>query len=194
MVNRISDGQEPTNNFRALKTGYNFASGHVQSIHMCADSSYCFCKAVVLPSMKKNTTYTVLCAVKLDSKRMECVKCTCPAGESQSCVHLSAMLHALECLFEAPRKAILVGTAVRESKTSFECTWVKPRKRKVPATCADSLHYFKHEYGKTCKRKLAETDFDPRPPSKRGAATVEAGRQILLAGLKGFGTCAELLL
>jgi len=153
MVNRVSNGKESTNNFRALKAGYNmFASGHVQSIYMATDASHCFYKAVVLPSMKKDKTYTVLCAITLTSTEVDCVRCTCPAGESQSCVHLSALLHALECLFEAPHKAILVGTAVGESKTSFECMWAKPRKRKVPATCASDLRYVKHEYGRKRKR------------------------------------------
>ena len=143
------------NNFRALKTGYNlFASGHVQSIHMCTNMSYCFYKAAVLPSMKKEKPYNVLCAIHLASKEVHCAHCSCPAGESQSCVHLSAMLHALECLFETPYKAILVGTAVGESKTSFECTWLKPRKRKIAATCADVLHYIRHEYGKPTKGSL----------------------------------------
>ena len=63
------------------------------------------------------------------------------------------MLHALECLFEAQHKAVLVGTALGEPRTSFECSWIKPRKRKVPATSANDLHYTKHEYGKTRKRK-----------------------------------------
>ena len=195
MVNHVSDGQESTNNFRTLKAGYNmFASGHVQSIHMYTVASHCFYKAVVLPSMKKDKTYTVLCAITLNSTKLDIVHCNCPAGESQSCVHLSALLHALERLFEAPRKAILVGTAVGESKTSLECMWVKPRKRKVPATCADTLHYVKHEYGRKRKRHSTDFDFDPRQPTKRNAATVEAGRQIFLAGLKDSGTCAELLL
>ena len=128
MVDRVSSERDPSNNFRALKTGYNlFASGHVQSIHMCTNMSYCFYKAAVLPSMKKEKPYNVLCAIHLASKEVHCAHCSCPAGESQSCVHLSAMLHALECLFETPYKAILVGTAVGESKTSFECTWLKPR-------------------------------------------------------------------
>ena len=112
MVDRVSSERDPSNNFRALKTGYNlFASGHVQSIHMCTNMSYCFYKAAVLPSMKKEKPYNVLCAIHLASKEVHCAHCSCPAGESQSCVHLSAMLHALECLFETPYKAILVGTA-----------------------------------------------------------------------------------
>jgi len=61
--------------------------------------------------------------------KLDIVHCNCPAGESQSCVHLSALLHALECLFEAPRKAILVGTAVGESKTSLECMYVGEAKK-----------------------------------------------------------------
>jgi len=72
--------------------------------------------------------------------------------------------------------------------------WVKPRKCKVPATCADTLHYVKHEYGRKHKRPSTDFDFDPRQPTKRNATTVEAGRQILLAGLKDSETCAELLL
>ena len=195
MVNHISSAQQPTNNFRALKSGYTlFASGHVQSIHMYTDALYCFYKAVVLPSMKKDKTYTVLCAIGMASRLIKRVQCSCPAGDSQSCVHLSAMLHALECLFETPRKSALVGIAVGESKTSFECTWVKPRKRKIPPTCAESLKYVKHEYGKKTKRKCSDAHFDPRPPNVRNVAIVEEGRQILIAGLKGSGTCAELLL
>jgi len=43
-------------------------------------------------------------------------------------------------------------------------------------------------------REIANPDFDPRPPNKRNAATTEAARQILIAGLKDSATCAELLL
>ena len=87
----------PTNNFRSLKSGYTlFSSGHVRSIEMLVDSLFCYYKGAVLPSMKKDTVYTVLCAIKLSTRSIQCVKCTCPAGESQSCVYLSAILHALE--------------------------------------------------------------------------------------------------
>ena len=195
MVDQISDGhEEPTNNFRALKAGYNmFASGHVQSVHMLTDASHCYYKAVVLPSMKKDKAYTVKCAIKQTQVKMECVHCDCPAGESQSCVHLSALLHALECLFEDSHKQ-KAATAVGESRTSFECKWIKPRKRKVPATSADELHYVKHEYGKKSKRCATKSDFDPRPPNKRDITATEAGRVILRNGLRKSGTCAELML
>ena len=36
--------------------------------------------------------------------------------------------------------------------------------------------------------------FDPQPPGKRGVSTVEDGRKILVDGLKGSRTCAELVL
>ena len=50
---------QPTNNFRALKGGYNaFASGHVQSISMCKNATHCFYKGIVLPTIKA----TLYCA------------------------------------------------------------------------------------------------------------------------------------
>ena len=108
-------------------------------------------------------------------------------------MHLSALLHALECLFEDPYKD-LVGTAVGESRTSLECKWVKPRKCKVPAPCADDLDYIKHENGKKRRRNATKSDFDPRPPARRDSSTTEAGKEILCNGLKRSGTCAELML
>ena len=89
---------------------------------------------------------------------------------------------------------MLAKMAAGESKTSLECTWVKPRKRKVAATCATDLQYVKHEYGTKRKRKSTRNDFDPRPPSKCGVSTVEDGKKILVDGLKGSRTCAELVL
>ena len=72
--------------------------------------------------MKKDKCYTVLCAISFSTEKIELVKCSCPAGECQTCIHLSAMLHARECLFEAQHKAVLVGTALGEPRTSFECS------------------------------------------------------------------------
>ena len=122
------------------------------------------------------------------------IQCNCPAGLSQSCIHLSALLYAVECLFTTPRTVLLAKMAAGESKTSLECTWVKPRKRKVAATCATDLQYVKHEYGTKRKRKSTCNNFDPRPPSKRGVSTVEDGKKILVDGLNGSRICAELVL
>ena len=124
----------------------------------------------MLPTMKKDKCYTVLCAINKEDKYKF------PAGECQTCIHLLAMLHALECLFEAQHKAVLVGTALGEPRTSFECSCIKPRKRKVPATSANDLHYTKHMYGKTRKENQWTWTL---PPSKRGKDTIETGRQIL---------------
>ena len=61
----------PANNSRSLKMGYNlFASGHVQSIYMAKNTSCCFYKAVVLPTMKKDKCYTVLCAISFSTKKI----------------------------------------------------------------------------------------------------------------------------
>ena len=144
--------------------------------------------------MKKDKVYTVLCSIHFTHNKVDCVQCNCPAGTSQSCVHLSALLHALECLFTTPRTAIMAGMAVGESRTSLDCMWLKPRRRKVAATCATDISYIKHEYGTKRKQRSTKSDFDPRPPYKRDLTTANKGKQILSDGLKGSGTCAELVL
>ena len=106
-------------------------------------------------------------AIDMTSRGIVYAVCTCPAGASESCVHVSALLHALECLYESPKNALLAGSAVGEPKTSMQCTWLKPRKRKVAATNAHDMTYVKHEYGKKRKRKSWTADFDPRPPQAR---------------------------
>ena len=179
--------------FCALKGGYNaFASGHVQSISMRKNSTHCFYKGIFLTTMK-DKSYTVLCSIQLASKEIDYVQCNCPAGVSQSCIHLSALLHACECLFTTLCTVLLAKMAAGESKTSLECTWVKPSKHKVTATCATDLHYVKHEYGNKRKRKSTCSDFDPRPPTKHDVSTAEQGRKILADGLKGSSTCSEVV-
>lgn len=183
-----------TNNFRALKTGYNlFASGHVQSVQMVKVNTNIFYKGSVYPSMKKDQTYTVMCKIDTEKREVVSVSCTCPVGTSESCVHLSALLHALECLYESSTNVLKAGSAVGESRTSMQCSWLKPRKRKVPATNANDMTYTKHEYGKI-KRKKSSNQFDPRPPNARSKNISISSKNILIDGLKGSGTCAELLL
>ena len=137
--------------------------------------------------------YTVICAIELASNQIINVKCSCPAGVSQSCVHVSAMLHAIECIFAYPNNN-QAALAAGESKTSYECSWMKPRSHKMEATCCTDLHYCKHEYGRASKKRKNNSDFDPRPPMMRSEGNVEAGRKSLVEGLKGLKTCAELLL
>ena len=68
-------------------------------------------------------------------------------------------------------------------------------KTKKVQGCSDTdLHYVKHEYGTKLKRKSTCSEFDPRPPSKRDASTVQDSKKILVNGLKGSNTCAELVL
>lgn len=185
----------PANNFRALKTGYNlFASGHVQSVQMATSNGYVFYKSSIFPSMKKDKAYTTSFSIDVARKKLVRASCSCPVGTSESCVHVSALLHALECLFESSKNAVLVASAVGESRTSRQCTWLKPRARKIHATSATNLQYVKHEYGKKKRKTPPPPDFDPRPPSKRSSSTVNEARQLLYKGIKGSGICAELLL
>lgn len=185
----------PANNFRALKTGYNlFGSGHVQSVEMAVTPDHIHYKSSILPSMKKDKAYSTSLSISIKTKKLDRASCSCPAGSSESCVHVSALLHALECLFESSKNAMLVASAVGESRTSQRCAWLKPRARKVHATSATNLTYIKHEYGKKKRKTPPPSDFDPRPPSKRSSTTVDEARQKLRNGIKGSGICAELLL
>ena len=61
--------------------------------------------------MKKDKTYTVLCSIQLSSMKTDCVQCKCPAGLSQSGIHLSALLYALECLFTTQHTAVMAKMA-----------------------------------------------------------------------------------
>lgn len=185
----------PSNNFRALKSGYNlFASGHVQSVKVAAVDGQVHYKSSILPSMKKDKAYSTSCSIDVKGKKIAHAHCSCPAGISESCVHVSALLHALECLFESPKNTQLVESAVGVSKTSQQCTWLKPRARKVSATRAMDITYVKHEYGKKKRKTPPPADFDPRPPSKRGSAILREARQKFCKSIKGSGICAELLL
>ena len=71
----------PTNNFRALKTGYNlFASGHVQSVQMATVGNYIFYKSKILPSMKKDKCYNSDCCIDVSKKKIVAAHCSCPVG------------------------------------------------------------------------------------------------------------------
>ena len=110
----------------------------------------------------------------------------------ESCVHVSALLHSLECLFESSKNSRLVASAVGESRILQECSWLKPRLKNVAATCATDIVYVKHEYGRKKQKNLPPANFDPRPPSKRNHASVAESRRILCE--KGSGICADLIL
>ena len=185
----------PTNNFRALKTGYNlFASGHVQSVQMATVGNYIFYKSKILPSMKKDKYYNSDCCIDVSKKKIVAAHCSCPVGVCESCVHVSALLHSLECLFESSKNSRLVASAVGESRTSQECSWLKPRLKKVAATCATDIVYIKHEYGRKKQKNPPPANFDPRPPSKRNQASVAESRRRLCESIKGSGICADLIL
>ena len=55
-------------------------------------------KAICLPEMKKDRTYTLTLAVDKVTVDITTVKCTCPAGQGSfgSCKHLVPLCYALE--------------------------------------------------------------------------------------------------
>ena len=89
-------------------------------------------------------------------------KCSCPAGLSGCCVHISATLWALNKLGQN-----------RGSSTSRPCAWNIPAKKKEP-TKVQELHIERHDPAKQEKRQRQPLHrFDPRPVCTR---TTTSGR------------------
>ena len=99
--------------------------------------------------------------------------------KSASCVHVSALLHAVVGLypseFTPPGNT---GQTVGETEdplpiTSYTCKWVQPRKRKESNTKIADAVFEKHVYGRQRKHMLQPIeDFDPRPPEAIGTANI----------------------
>lgn len=99
---------------------------------------------------------------------------------SASCVHISALLHALKdlspCLF--PLRATLPVMSNSETSeipcTSLPCTWNKPRKRKEAKLQISDVLFQKHVYSRKRKHTLKQLqDFDPRPKEFRGLVNAQ---------------------
>ena len=95
--------------------------GHVYGIEATVNN-HCFAKAKCRPTMRKNppfyTVFTTFTTVNNagDILSIERGKFMCPAGESQSCVHMAALLLTL---------AEVTPTAC----TSLPCAWSRPSSR-----------------------------------------------------------------
>ena len=63
--------------------------------------------------MKKDKCYNSDCCIDVSRKKIVAAHCRCV-----SCVHVSALLHSIECLFESSKNSRLVASAVGESRTS----------------------------------------------------------------------------
>ncbi len=111
---------------------------------------------------------------------------------SASCVHVSALLHALVAL----RPGTLPGNDEAESDeecqpcTSVSCQWKPPKKRKSMAMQVSTAE-FEYERPKKYNIQSLET-YDPRLEQFRGKVAERIPK--LLDEVKGKGLCVSLLL
>ena len=115
---------------------------------------------------------------------------------SASCVHVSAILHALVSLNPSrqPNPSMVLRPEVNESVpvTSLINSWKPPRKRKESTMLMSDVKFQKHVYGRQPKHHMSPLEsFDPRPEKFRG--TANAGLERFLQATKGMGLCVSLL-
>lgn len=115
---------------RTLEKAYRFfKDGHVQALkcHPWSSQPDVICvTSTVLPSMRKDRIYCVTIAIKESTSHVMTAYCTCPAGLSGCCNHITATLYCLEDY---------VRRGLREEER-MGCTeklqkWNQPRKHNV---------------------------------------------------------------
>ena len=113
---------------------------------------------------------------------------------SASCIHVSALLHALVALTPS------VHTRGEEDSddenlpiTSLPCQWKPPRKRKAAAMQVSEAHFDKLDYGKAKKYTMEVLEnYDPRPEELKNTNAQRLPQ--LLNDIRGEGLCVSLLL
>ena len=107
-----------TKNFR---TGVRLCQcGHLYDLEMASadrDPSVVYIKAKCRPTMRKNPPYYALFVVITDGTP-SAANCKCPAGESQTCVHVAALL-------------IMLSEITPQACTSVRCAWSRPSQGKA---------------------------------------------------------------
>ena len=152
---------------RTLDKAYRFfKDGHVQAIkyHPWSSQPDVICiTSTVLPSMRKDRVYCVTVAIKESTCRVVTAYCTCPAGLSGCCNHVTSTLYCLEDF---------VRRGLREEER-MGCTeklqkWNQPRKRNVDPRPTDDVVLTKAEYGKQKRSKVLHVNkWDCRPDTRR---------------------------
>jgi len=152
---------------RTLDKAYRFfQDGHVQAIkyHPWPSQLDVICvTSTVLPSMRKDRVYGVTVAIKESTCHVLTAYCTCPAGLSGCCNHVTSTLYSLEDF---------VRRGLREEER-MGCTeklqkWNQPRKRNVNAQPTDDVILSKAEYGKEKRSKVLHVNkWDCRPDTRR---------------------------
>ncbi|XP_065884579.1 uncharacterized protein [Dysidea avara] len=153
-------------NCQAKKVHAISHDGHVQAIkyHPWSSQPDVICvTSTVLPSMRKDRVYCATIAIKEPTCRVVTAYCTCPAGLSGCCNHITSTLYCLEDF---------VRRGLREEER-MGCTeklqkWNQPRKRNVEPRPTDDVVLTKAEYGKEKRSKALHVNkWDCRPDTRR---------------------------
>ena len=125
-----TDHDVPIEYTRTLSKAYIFfKDGHVQDVQyhpFPQKPGYVCVKSKVLPSMRKDRVYTIVIVLHNSSAHIASAHCTCPAGLSGCCNHVTATLYCLEdYTYSGLYEDDLKGCTDRLQK------WNQPRKRNV---------------------------------------------------------------
>lgn len=188
--------------FRALSRGFtHWASGRMELMEVnLKNPDFCHVRCTMKPSMKPGVYKVYVLLQKEHEYAAKKATCECAAGNSASCTHISAILHALVALcpsltpFQDGSSSHVVGdTEESLPVTSFLCQWKQPRKRKDSTLKTSEAKFEKHVYSRVNSRSFQEIeDFDPRPQEHRGTASVRLST--LLNKLQGKDLAISLLL
>ena len=161
------DTHVPIEYTRTFSKAYRFfKDGHVQDIRyhpMPHHQNYIGVRSNVLPSMKKDRVYNTAIILDEITARVANAHCTCTAGLSGCCNHVTATLYCLEEYIHAGlHKDEQIGCTDRLQ------TWNKPRKRSVEARSTDEVMMNKMEYGIEKRPKIHRVNsWDCHPVSRR---------------------------
>ena len=152
---------------RTLDKAYRFyQDGHIQKIkyhplpqvpdHSCVS-------AAVLPSMKKDRVYKVIIFFCESTARVAQACCSCPAGLSGCCNHVTGTLYCLEDYIHSG-----LQDDERKGCTERLQTWNRPRQRNIEAMPIDDIHLVRKEYGVKKRIKAHRiNEWDCRPEHRR---------------------------
>ena len=152
---------------RTLEKAYRFfQDGHIQDVkfHPMTNLEDFICiTAKVLPSMRKDRVYAVTIVMQESTCSVTTACCTCTAGLSGCCNHVTGTLYCLEdYIHQGLQDDERKGCTERLQK------WNRPRKQDADARPTDEVTLTKKVYGVEKRAKLHSiNEWDCRPISKR---------------------------
>jgi len=152
---------------RTLDKAYRFfQDGHVQTVRfhpMTNQPNYVCIGANVLPSMKKGKLYRVWIVLSEHIARVEKAFCTCPAGLTGCCNHVTATLYCMEEYFR-----LKLNEYDQKGCTEKLQVWNILKSPKVDAHPINLVSLTKKIYGVEKRPKIyAVNKWDCRPTSRR---------------------------